>query len=206
MPDADKIVLVGLPGAGKSTVGRCLAERLDYRFVDLDEEVERLAGRTIREIFATDGEARFREWEAAASERQDQVGRTVLAAGGGWMARPELRGRWPEAVRVWLRIGPEEAWQRLSIAESVRPKLDPARPKESLQRLLAERQASYELAEISVPAGGSPSATGPQQTADLIVRLLPFAGRSAAGEEGARDPGRASRVIRADNGAQQQEE
>jgi len=174
----EKVVLVGIMGAGKSTVGRLLADRLGYAFVDLDDEVEALAGRSIPEIF-DGGEPLFRELEAEATERQDGAAGTVLAAGGGWMARPEMRDRWPGSVRVWLRVTPEEAWNRLSSDAAARPMLDPDRPRESLERLLAEREAAYELAEISVSAGDSSGGAAAEETADLIVQLLPFAAHSA---------------------------
>jgi len=95
------------------------------------------------------------------------------------MARPELRDQWPGSVRVWLRVTPEEAWNRLSSDAAARPMLDPNHPGESLERLLAERPAAYELAEISVTAGDSSGRATAEQTADLIVRLLPFADYAA---------------------------
>jgi shikimate kinase len=175
----EKVVLVGIMGAGKSTVGRLLADRLGYGFVDLDDEVEALAGRSIPEIFDAGGETLFRELEAEATERQDEATGTVLAAGGGWMARPEIRDRWPGSVRVWLRVMPEEAWNRLSSDAAARPLLGRDRPRESLELLLAEREAAYELAEISVSAGDSSGPAAAEETADLIVQLLPFAAHSA---------------------------
>jgi shikimate kinase len=175
----DKVVLVGMMGAGKSTVGKLLADRLGYDFVDLDAEVEALAGRSIPEIFDAGGETRFRELEEEATVRQDEAGGTVLAAGGGWMARPEIRDRWPGSVRVWLRVTPEESWNRLADDAAARPMLDPAHPTESLERLLAEREAAYALAEISVSAGDASGQAAAEETADLIVQLLPFAAHSA---------------------------
>jgi shikimate kinase len=175
----EKVILVGLMGAGKSTVGGLLADRLGYAFVDLDAEVEALAGRSIAEIFDAGGETLFRELEAEATERQDDATGTVLAAGGGWMVRPELRDRWPGSVRVWLRVTPEEAWDRLSGDAAARPMLDPGRPRESLERLLGERETAYEQAEISVAAGDSSGGAAAEETADLIVQLLPFAALSA---------------------------
>ena len=184
-PKPEKIVLVGLMGAGKSTVGKLLADRVGYAFVDLDREVEALAGRSIPEIFDAGGEKLFRQLEEEATVRQDGATGAVLAAGGGWMARPEIRDRWPGSVRVWLRVTPEEAWNRLADDADARPMLDPDRPRESLARLLAERQAAYARAEISVSAGDVSGRAAPEETADLIVQLLPFASRSALPHESA---------------------
>lgn len=175
----EKIVLVGIMGAGKSTVGRLLADRLGYAFVDLDDEVEALAGRSIPEIFDAGGETLFRELEEEATALQDETTGAVLAVGGGWMARPEIRDRWPGSVRVWLRVTPEEAWHRLANDVDARPMLDPDRPTESLERLLAVREAAYARAEISVSAGDASGPAAAEETTDLIVQLLPFAAHSA---------------------------
>lgn len=165
--------------AGKSTVGKVLAERLGLGFVDLDADVEALAGRSIPEIFEAGGEGAFRELEKEATERQDGTSGTVLATGGGWMVRPELRDRWPGSVRVWLRVTPDEAWSRLSEDIAGRPMLDPDHPRASFERLLAAREVAYEMAEISVPSGDSTGRAAAEETADLIVQLLPFAARTS---------------------------
>lgn len=171
----EKIVLVGIMGSGKSTVGKQLAERIGYSFVDLDREVERDEGRAVARIFAEDGESAFRRMEAAATERLDEAARTVLAVGGGWMAQPELADRWRDAVRVWLRVGPDEAWQRIRDDVAARPMLAPENSKESLARLLAERAPAYERAEISVECG---SAT-PEELAELVLELLRVRARTS---------------------------
>ncbi len=170
-----RVALVGMMGAGKSTVGRLLADRLGYAFVDLDAEVERVAGLRVAELFAELGEPRFRELEADATTRFEGAIRTVVATGGGWMSRPELRDRWRPAVRVWLRVSADDAWRRIAAEAARRPMLDPDHPREALELLLGERQPDYELAEISVPAGGEE----PGETADLVLRLLPFACQTA---------------------------
>ncbi len=164
----EKIVLVGMMGAGKSTIGKLLAERIGYTFVDLDAEVERYEGRSVARIFAEDGERAFRQMEAAVAERHDAATGTVLAVGGGWMARPELRDRWPDSVRVWLRVSLEQAWERIGSDVTARPMLDPDRPRESLAHLLEDRAAAYERAEISVESGVS----APEEVAGLVVELL----------------------------------
>lgn len=148
-----RVVLVGFMAAGKSTTGRALARRLGYVFVDLDEEVERSAGRTIPEIFREGGEEAFREREAEVTRRLDTMPDEkgmVIAAGGGWMARPELRDRWDDAVRVWLRVRPETVLRRLDGDRASRPMLDPDDPETSVRRLLAGRRDSYARAELAV--------------------------------------------------------
>lgn len=180
---SDKIVLVGMMGAGKSTVGRRLAERIGYAFVDLDAEIERQAGQPISRLFSEQGELAFRQLEAETAKSQDSATRTVLAVGGGWMARPELRDRWPDSVRVWLRVSPNEAWRRISGDLPSRPMLDPLRARETLEQLMAERELSYGQAEISVES----TATSPEETAELVLELLRMHarnGRSARGAAG----------------------
>lgn len=154
--------------AGKSTVGCLLAERLGYRFVDLDEEVERAAGRSIPEIFAEGGERAFREWEARVTERADAAGPAVIAAGGGWMAREELRDRWGEAVRVWLRVEPEAVLDRVGDALAGRPMLDPDAPLRSIREMLASRREAYGRAELAVET----TERSPREVAERIIGLL----------------------------------
>lgn len=146
----DRIVLVGFMASGKSTVGPILAGRLGYRFVDLDAEVERRAGATVAEIFRSEGEARFRTLEEEATAELDAAERIVVAAGGGWMARPELRDRWPDAVRVWLRVRPRTVLERVGDAVAERPLLDPGDPEGSAARLLKAREWAYARAELSL--------------------------------------------------------
>lgn len=164
----DRVVLVGFMGAGKSTVGPLLARLLGYRFVDLDREVERSAGRSIRAIFADSGEAAFREMERRVTERLDRAERVVVAAGGGWMARPELRDRWPDAVRVWLRASPAAVLERIGDGVPSRPLLDPRDPERSVQEILRGREPDYARAELRVETDGR----SPAEVAAEIHRLL----------------------------------
>lgn len=140
--------------AGKTTVGRRLAERIGFRFVDLDREVERRAGRPIPQIFDEQGEPAFRALEAAVTRDLDPADGVVVAAGGGWMARPELRSRWPDAVRVWLRVSPGDAVSRLGDQVGSRPMLDPRDPEASAREILEDRRVEYQRAELSVDTGG----------------------------------------------------
>ena len=154
--------------AGKTTVGGLLAERIGYRFVDLDREVERLAGRSIPDIFRDGGEPAFRRLEARATALLGDEPGVVVAAGGGWMARRELRGRWPNAIRVWLEVDAAEAVRRSGDAPGARPLLEAADPVEAARRLLAVRKPDYARAELSVDTRGKE----PGQIAEEIVGRL----------------------------------
>ncbi len=136
--------------------------------MDLDEEVERLSKRTIPELFEEGGEAAFRRVEEAVTAALDETRDVVIAAGGGWMTRPELRDRWPAAVRVWLRVGPQAAWERVVGDLAAHPMLDSTDPEGSLRSLMRERAAAYELAELSVNTDG----WTPEETAELVADLL----------------------------------
>lgn len=166
-----RIVLVGFMAAGKTSAGRRLAGRAGYRFVDLDAEVERRAGRTVREIFREEGEEGFRRREAEATRAMDPAeggSGLVVAAGGGWMARPELRDRWAGAVRVWLRVSPEEALERMGGDLDSRPMVDAERPLRSLRRLLERRRDDYARAEHEVSTDGRT----PEEVAARILEVL----------------------------------
>lgn len=189
-----RVVLVGFMAAGKTSAGRALARRTGYRFVDLDEEVERRAGRTVPEIFREEGEAGFRRLEAEvtrildpplgsapeagavggpgpAGGRGDDPGGAdglVVATGGGWMARPELRDRWPDAVRVWLEVSPEEALRRLEGDLATRPMVDPDEPLASLRRTLERRRDDYARAEHRVSTVGRT----PEEVAGRVLEAL----------------------------------
>lgn len=159
---------MGFMASGKSTVGRILARRLGVPFLDLDEEVEARAGQTIREIFADEGEDAFRDLEAEVTRAADAAGRAVVATGGGWMARPELRDRWPGAVRVWLRVSPPVVLERLRGSLDGRPMLDPGEPEGSVTRIMDARLGAYARAELTVDTDGRTV----EQVAGRVLELL----------------------------------
>ena len=153
------VVLVGLMGAGKTTVGRLLAAEIGARFIDLDVSIEARTGRTVAELFAACGEPGFRraETEATAALRESSTGdarRLVVAAGGGWMANEAARLALPDAVVVWLSVGAREAAERLRNQASVRPLLEGRDPEETLDALLAERLPAYGEATYTVDTEG----------------------------------------------------
>ncbi len=141
------IVLVGLPGAGKTTVGSALARLLECPFIDLDEDVVRHAGRPIATIFATDGEEHFRALEREATLRVRQAPPSIVATGGGWVTVPEtvalLR---PPARLTYLKVDPASAARRLHRSAHLRPLLRDG-AEAALERLLDGRQKAYEGAD-----------------------------------------------------------
>src|SRR5260370_21390495 len=111
---AANLFLVGLRGTGKTTVGALVATRLGWAFRDADAELEAFAGRTIRDIFATDGEEFFRDLEEQMLARLSEGGPAVIATGGGIVLRETNRRRFAEpAPVVWLTADPATRWQRL---------------------------------------------------------------------------------------------
>lgn len=151
----ERIVLVGFMAAGKTTVGRVLARRLGWDFIDFDEVIERRTGMTVAEIFRSRGEAAFREMEARLTDEFGGARGVVLAPGGGWITHPELLDAvGPGTLVVWLRISPEEAVRR-AMADAVhRPLLAGADPLGKARLLLSEREPLYFLADASVETDG----------------------------------------------------
>lgn len=144
------IVLVGMMGSGKSTVGRRLAARLRLPFVDADQEIEAAAGMSITEMFAIHGEPYFRDGEAKVIARLLEAGPRVLATGGGAMLREETRGRIQDkAVSVWLKAEGEVILRRVK-RRAERPLLQTADPAATIAHLIAQREPVYELADIAV--------------------------------------------------------
>lgn len=148
------IYLVGMMGAGKSTVGPALAERLGRAYVDTDDAVVERAGRSIAEIFDEEGETRFRVLEAEAIEAAGEAG-AVVALGGGAMAQPGMPERLAaRGIAVWLEVDAETVLARIPDPAS-RPLLaglDAAGRLERVESLLAERAECYAKAAIRIDA------------------------------------------------------
>ncbi|HEU0243769.1 MAG TPA: shikimate kinase, partial [Candidatus Limnocylindrales bacterium] len=143
------LVLVGLPGSGKTAVGRRVASRHGAAFLDLDEQIERAEGRTIPEIFATEGEAGFRRLERAAVAALGPADasptlRRVISPGGGAIVDP--RNRWAlyrGRLAVWLDVRPEVLAQRLRRSPNVRPLVQGGDPLGRVRQLAAARERFY---------------------------------------------------------------
>ncbi|MGQ0560983.1 MAG: shikimate kinase [Gemmatimonadota bacterium] len=145
----ERVVLIGLPGSGKSTVGPLLARRLGWRFVDLDTLIERDAGLPVTEIFARHGEREFRRLEGELTARLASEPRVVLSPGGGWIVHHKL----PAACIVWLQVSPAVALGRMGAGAKGRPLLQP-NPLEKLKHLLAAREPYYQRADIAIDTTG----------------------------------------------------
>jgi shikimate kinase len=144
------LVLVGMMGAGKTTVGRRLATRLGRQFIDSDEEIERAAQMSIPEIFEQRGEAEFRAGETRVIARLLKERDVVLATGGGAFVHPETRALVKsEAISVWLKADLDILFERVS-RRSNRPLLKTADPRATLEKLIADRYPIYGEADITV--------------------------------------------------------
>lgn len=168
----ERIVLVGVPGAGKSTVGPLLARRLGWKYVDFDTRIESETGSTVGEIFQKRGEAEFRRLESELTDRLASEPDLVLSPGGGWI----LRNTMPRAAIVWLRVDADEAIRRMGSAAAVRPLLRPD-PREGIRQLLAEREHHYMQAGIAIDTNGK----SPDEIADAIAAAIEKYGNEEEG-------------------------
>lgn len=150
------IVLVGMMGAGKSTIGRRLAARLRLPFTDADTEIEAAAGMSIPEIFETHGEAYFRDGEARVIARLLAQGPGVLATGGGAFMREETRNCIrAKAISIWLRADADVIMRRVR-RRADRPLLQTADPEGTVNRLLGEREPVYRSADLTISSRDVP--------------------------------------------------
>jgi len=181
------IVLVGMMGAGKTSVGRRLAAKLGLPFVDADAEIETGAQMTVPEIFARFGEAYFRDGERKVIARLMADGQKVLATGGGAFMNEATRQRIGErGVSIWLKPDFETLMRRVR-KRTNRPLLQTADPEETVRKLLAERSPVYSLADLTIE-----SRDGPHEiVVDAIIAAL---ARRAPGETGEPPPGGTDRA------------
>lgn len=165
-----RIVLIGFMAAGKSTVGRILADRLGWAFVDFDDEIEERTGLAVRDFFRIYGEQAFRELEAELTEELADAEHVVLAPGGGWITQPELLDVLGEdTLVVWLKVSPHEVVRRAARLLSHRPLLASAPdPLERARELIAEREPLYRLADVCIEVDGLDAA----DVADEIVAMI----------------------------------
>ena len=147
------LILVGLPGSGKSVAGEALAARLNRSFLDFDREIERRQSASISELFAIRGEHYFRQQEIELTLELRQCGNMIVAPGGGWVTnKGVVEIVRPPARLVYLKVRPETALARLGTQRSLRPLLSRPDPLAELKRLLSERESLYTQADHVVNA------------------------------------------------------
>jgi len=147
------LALVGFMGTGKSTIGRLVAEQIQFGFVDTDGLIEELLGRSISDIFAREGEAAFRKYEKQAVEGLGHRRNLVIAAGGGLAADPaNMASLKAHALVVWLVASPETIWERVQ-TQTHRPLLQGPDPLAKIRSLLREREPAYRQADVFIHSG-----------------------------------------------------
>ncbi|WP_289163103.1 shikimate kinase [uncultured Parasutterella sp.] len=170
--EANPIFLVGMMGAGKSTVGRCLAERLGMDFVDLDEELERRCGVSIPFIFREEGEEGFRRRESALIEEFTRAKGLVVATGGGAVTQEKNRTLLKNApiFTVHLKVSAEQCYRRTK--NSDRPLLQCENPLEKITLLLESRNPLYgEVASLTVDTDGKASKRVAEELNQTLINL-----------------------------------
>jgi shikimate kinase len=164
------MILVGLPGSGKTTIGQAVAERLGRTFLDLDQEIERREGQSISQIFGEKGEPYFRDKEHELTAELKLVGNMVIAPGGGWVGNPaNIALVRPPSQLIYLRVRPETALKRLGPLRAMRPLLTRPDPWGELNRLLTARKAAYESADHVIDT----ELLGLQRVIENIAELAP---------------------------------
>jgi shikimate kinase len=170
---ARSIVLVGMMGVGKSSIGRRVAARLGVPFVDADMEIEKAAGTSIADIFARHGEASFRSGEARVIARLLDGGPQVLATGGGAVMNPETRAAIKaKGVSIWLNADADVLMRRISKRKHERPMLHTDDPLATLRALLVEREPAYAESDLTVQSREVPHEAIVTEIIDAVADFL----------------------------------
>lgn len=163
------IALVGMMGAGKSSIGRRLAARLDVAFYDADSEIEAAAGRKIADIFAEYGEPAFRDCERKVITRLLEKPPHILATGGGAFVEPETQACLKAGTTtIWLRAPVDVLYGRVA-RKGNRPLLQTADPRRTLEELLLKREPAYAQADLTVDSTDAPHATAVEDMVALLT-------------------------------------
>jgi len=169
----NSIILVGLMGAGKSSIGRKLAERLELPFIDADNEIEKAAGCSIPDIFELYGEEAFRDGERRVIARLLGQGPQVLATGGGAFMDPDTRQRIAEhGVSIWLRSSLDVLYRRIE-RRGGRPLLETDDPRGTLEKLMKERYPVYAEADIVIETDEEPLEETVQRAYEALMTFSP---------------------------------
>ena len=163
------VYLIGMMGTGKSTVGKLIAQKLGYRFFDTDVLIEKIVGKSIKEIFADEGEAKFRELETQVLGEVSACTQSAIATGGGIVLAPKNWSYLHYGLVVWLDVPIDTLAQRLQ-EDRTRPLLQQANLIEKLGLLLQERKHLYQQADLRIVIE---SEEKPEQTATKIIEMVP---------------------------------
>ena len=165
-----RILLVGFMASGKTSVGRELANLLEWKFHDFDSMIEDRTGVTISETFCRDGEEYFRRLESDLALELFQKEQVVLASGGGWPSRPENWECVPGGtLSVWLRVSPKVAIKRVSSGGSIRPLLAVEDPLDKAIKLLKRREDSYGRAQITLDSDNYSPSTLAKKIMNIVI-------------------------------------
>ena len=151
-------------GAGKTTIGQLLAQKLDYEFLDIDQFIEQATGQSVAAIFAESGEPIFRQLETATLSQVSARLRRVVSTGGGVVLAPENWSYLKHGIIAWLDVPIEQLEQRLS-HDTTRPLLQHQNLNDRLTQLLAERRSRYVQADIHIQVA-------PEETADQVTQRV----------------------------------
>jgi shikimate kinase len=163
------LILVGMMGSGKSSIGQHLAQTLGYQFFDTDVVIEQLASKPISQIFAEDGEANFRALETQVLAELSSYRRLVIATGGGIVLNPMNWSYLRHGLVVWLDASADQLWARLQ-TDQTRPLLATENPRATLEKILEERRSHYAQADVQVAI---PDAATLAEVVDLILVAIP---------------------------------
>lgn len=163
------IFLIGMMGCGKTTVGELLATELGYRFFDTDSLIEKVAGKTIPEIFAEDGEESFREWEALVLSDISAYTKLVVATGGGIVMRQMNWSYLQNGLVIWLDVPVDVLVKRLQ-DDTTRPLLQTTDPALVLAKLLDRRRNLYAQADLQIQISGDDT---PLAIATRVIAEIP---------------------------------
>jgi shikimate kinase len=165
------LALVGFMGTGKSTIGRVVAEHIQFDFVDTDGWIEERLGRSVGDIFAREGEAAFRQYEKQALEELGLRRNLVIAAGGGLGADPaNMASLKAHALVIWLVASPETIWERVQ-TQTHRPLLRGPDPLGKIRQLLKAREPVYRQADVFIHSG----LRAPREVAQQIAHQFHYA-------------------------------
>jgi shikimate kinase len=160
------IYLIGMMGAGKSTISKLLAERLEYKFIDTDHSIEKIARQSVTEIFQTAGEVEFRQLETQVLAEISAYTRLVVATGGGIAIKLENWNHLQQGLVIWLDVSVDILAERLK-NDSTRPILNtPGELRPKVEQILAERRDRYAAADLQIPI------TSHVPASEIVDRIL----------------------------------